>query len=366
MLSLNSDIKIPADLEAQVHSQTAVGEQYVAAVPAQRRRARLEDGDVIPEDRTTVPPDINTVLGPRPTDGLQAIPRRQPQNRHRRGLHSRSADSVPNSPGSSRVEPRSPSMRGRTSTRSPPSSTSPNRSWTPRPTPRVRSRPGRPTWRRSPANCSDQDPALAGILQKGPGAADEVRQLFDRLQPTLPIVLANLVSIEEVAVTYQPASSSCWCCCRRALPPLQAIGVANRNTKQDYKGDVPDASTSTSTCRRHARPDTCRPSSGRPQLSRTIPTARPATCTAAYRRTSPFNVRGARNLPCTTVPGKRAPTVKMCESDENYVPLNDGYNWKGDPNATLVRAARSAAAAGAATCRSSSTAGSGAAADSGR
>ena len=25
----------------------------------------------------------------------------------------------------------------------------------------------------------------------------------------------------------------------------------------------------------------------------------------------------------------------MCESDENYVPLNDGYNWKGDPNATL-------------------------------
>ena len=25
----------------------------------------------------------------------------------------------------------------------------------------------------------------------------------------------------------------------------------------------------------------------------------------------------------------------MCESDENYVPLNEGYNWKGDPNATL-------------------------------
>jgi phospholipid/cholesterol/gamma-HCH transport system substrate-binding protein len=25
----------------------------------------------------------------------------------------------------------------------------------------------------------------------------------------------------------------------------------------------------------------------------------------------------------------------MCESDEAYIPLNDGYNWKGDPNATL-------------------------------
>src|SRR5690606_22897536 len=46
-------------------------------------------------------------------------------------------------------------------------------------------------------------------------------------------------------------------------------------------------------------------------------------------------VRGARNLPCVSRPGKRAPTVKMCESDEEYMPLNDGFNWKGDPNATL-------------------------------
>ena len=50
---------------------------------------------------------------------------------------------------------------------------------------------------------------------------------------------------------------------------------------------------------------------------------------------SPLNVRGVRNTPCVTRPGKRAPTVAMCESDENYVPLNDGFNWKGDPNATL-------------------------------
>src|ERR1700682_5449593 len=29
VLSLRSDIKIPSDLEAEVHSQTAVGEQYI-------------------------------------------------------------------------------------------------------------------------------------------------------------------------------------------------------------------------------------------------------------------------------------------------------------------------------------------------
>jgi phospholipid/cholesterol/gamma-HCH transport system substrate-binding protein len=50
---------------------------------------------------------------------------------------------------------------------------------------------------------------------------------------------------------------------------------------------------------------------------------------------SDMNVRGVRNIPCETKPGKRSPTVELCESDEQYVPLNDGSNWKGDPNATL-------------------------------
>ena len=27
--------------------------------------------------------------------------------------------------------------------------------------------------------------------------------------------------------------------------------------------------------------------------------------------------------------------MKLCESDQEYVPLNDGLSWKGDPNATL-------------------------------
>jgi phospholipid/cholesterol/gamma-HCH transport system substrate-binding protein len=48
-----------------------------------------------------------------------------------------------------------------------------------------------------------------------------------------------------------------------------------------------------------------------------------------------MNVRGVRNIPCENNPAKRAPTIEMCESNENYVPLNDGFNWKGDPNATF-------------------------------
>ena len=37
-LSLNSGIEIPADLDAEVHSQSAVGEQYVALLPRSGER----------------------------------------------------------------------------------------------------------------------------------------------------------------------------------------------------------------------------------------------------------------------------------------------------------------------------------------
>jgi phospholipid/cholesterol/gamma-HCH transport system substrate-binding protein len=193
-----------------------------------------------------------------------------------------------------------------------------------------------------------QDPAVAGILQKGPGAADEVRALFDRLRPTLPIVLANLVSIGEVAVTYQPSLEQLLVLLPQGTAVTQAVGVHKRNTKQDYEGDalvfnlnllipllpapiplppqqLPPPCTTGFLPAQQQRVPTFEDYPDRP----------PGDVYCRVPQDAPFNVRGARNLPCETVPGKRAPTVKMCESNETYVPLNDGYNWKGDPNATL-------------------------------
>ena len=50
---------------------------------------------------------------------------------------------------------------------------------------------------------------------------------------------------------------------------------------------------------------------------------------------TPANVvRGARNIPCIDVPGKRAATPQDCRSGKPYVPL--GTNpWYGDPNQIL-------------------------------
>ncbi|PRC56567.1 mammalian cell entry protein, partial [Mycobacterium sp. ITM-2017-0098] len=35
---------------------------------------------------------------------------------------------------------------------------------------------------------------------------------------------------------------------------------------------------------------------------------------------SPMNVRGARNYPCIEHPGKRAPTVELCNDPRGFVP----------------------------------------------
>ena len=71
----------------------------------------------------------------------------------------------------------------------------------------------------------NQNAAVAEILDKGPGAADEVRALFDRVRPTLPIVLANLVSLGEVAVTYQPSLEQLLVLLPQGTAVTQAVGV---------------------------------------------------------------------------------------------------------------------------------------------
>src|SRR5262249_42488480 len=74
VLSLDSNIKIPADVDAEVHSVSSVGEQFVQLIPRSADGPTLSDGDVIPVDRTSVPTDINTVLDAT-NRGLEVIPR---------------------------------------------------------------------------------------------------------------------------------------------------------------------------------------------------------------------------------------------------------------------------------------------------
>jgi phospholipid/cholesterol/gamma-HCH transport system substrate-binding protein len=146
--------------------------------------------------------------------------------------------------------------------------------------------------------------------------------------------MANLVSIGQVAVTYRADIEELLVLLPQAVSALQAGIIANMNTKQAYKGQYLSFNLNLNL------PPPCT-TGFLPAQQQRAPTFQDAPDRAdgdLYCRVpadSQLNVRGARNIPCETVPGKRAPTVAMCESNDQYVPLNDGYNWKGDPNATL-------------------------------
>ncbi|UXA12256.1 MCE family protein [Mycobacterium sp. SMC-8] len=346
VLSLNDDVEIPADVDAEVHSVSSVGEQFVQLLPRSAEGPVLKDGDVIPMDRTSIPTDINGVLNATNT-GLEAIPQENLQTvvdeaytavgglgpdlrRLVTGSTALAIDARKNLESlTTLIDQSKPVLDSQTETGD-----------------------SIQAWAANLASISgqlqNQDPAVAGILEKGPGGAEEVRALFDRLQPTLPIVLANLVSVGEVAVTYQPSLEQLLVLLPQGTAVTQAVGVHKRNTKQDYMGDALVFNLNLAIpffpapipLPPQQLPPPCT-TGFLPAQQRRVPTFedypdRPAgNLYCRVPQDAPFNVRGARNLPCVSVPGKRAPTWQDCESDEVYVPLNDGYNWKGDPNATL-------------------------------
>lgn len=331
-LSLKSDIKIPAQLHAEVHSQSAIGEQYVKLLPRTGDGPPLKNGDVIPVDRTSVPPAIDTLLDST-NRGLAAIP----QDNLKTSIDESYIAVGGLGPELSRLVKGSTQLATDAAANLEPLTALIDQSKLILDS-QSDSADAIQAWAAHLATVTDElrssDQAIAGVLQNGGPAANEARQLFQRLQPTLPLLLANLVSVGEVAVTYQPAIEQLLVLFPQGTAAVQGILMGNLNTKQDYRGLYLDFNLNFNL------PPPCT-TGFLPVQQRRVPTFedypdRPAgDLYCRVPQDSPFNVRGARNYPCLTVPGKRAPTVKMCESSEQYVPLNDGYNWKGDPNATL-------------------------------
>ena len=178
-----------------------------------------------------------------------------------------------------------------------------------------------------------QDTAVRGVINKGGPATEEARQLFDRLQPTWRLCSPTWSAWAMWGLLTAPTSSSCWWCCRRrrnkAWRPYclieHQVQLSGLNLSFNLNLNLPPACTTGYLPAQQIRSPSFEDHPDRPagDLYCRVP------------QDAALNVRGARNYPCETRPGKRAPTVKMCESNEEYVPLNEGYNWKGDPNSTL-------------------------------
>lgn len=331
IVSLDSDIKIPSNTEAQVHSASAIGEQYLDLLPRDETSAPLKDGDVITLANTSVPPDVNLLLNAT-NRGLEAIPGNNLQtvidesytgigglgpelSRIVDASLTLSADARSNLDAVTTLIEQSPAVLDS----------------------QTESADSLHAWAANLASVTDQirnkDAALSSLLPTGARATAESKALIDRLQPTVPILLANLVTGADVAITYQPNIEQLLVLYPANIANLQGSVLANAHQNR-YSGGNMTLNLNTNL------PPPCLTGYLPPQQVRTptevdAPDRPPGDLYCRVPQDSPWHVRGARNIPCETKPGKRAPTVKMCESDDVYVPLNDGNNWKGDPNATL-------------------------------
>lgn len=333
VLSLESGVDIPSNVRAEVHSQSALGEQYVALVPRDANSAPLKDGDVIAKQDTSVPPPIDNLLD-LANRGLVAIPHDNlktvidesdtaigglgPElSRIVKGSTQIASDARENLGDlTALIDQSAPVLDSQTDT------ADSIQAWAAH-------------LKTVTGELRDNDAAVAGVIDNGAQVADDARQLLDRINPTLPVVLANLVTVGKVAIDYHAGLEQLLVLVPQGVANIQGATVMNKDSTAAFPGG------GLSFTLNFNLPPPCTTGFLPAQQKRT-----PAAVDAPDRpagdlycrvpQDSPFNVRGARNLPCETVPGKRAPTVQMCESDEQYVPLNDGYNWKGDPNATTT------------------------------
>lgn len=335
VLAMRSAVKVPSNVAASVHSRSAVGEQYIDLTPQQGKEGEqsrpLQSGDVIPAGRVDVPVDIGRLLDM--TNGaLQAIPRDNlhtvidETNRAVGGLGPELSRIVDGSAalavaGGQSIDPlaalidQSPAVLNS----------------------QVQTADAIGTWANRTsallAQFKAQDAAVRDLLRQGTSGIEEGRALLDRVAPALPVLFANLVSLGDIAVVYRHDIEQLLVLLPQGIAAMAAIIVPSSNTKQEYRGAQLDFNLNLNL------PPPCTtgylpPQQRRSPASVDAPDRPAADLFCRVPQDSEFNVRGVRNIPCETKPWKRAPTVELCESDEEYVPLNEGYNWKGDPNAT--------------------------------
>ena len=312
-LSLNTSPKIPANLQAEVRSVSAVGEQYVDLRPRTDSGPYLRNGSTIAMRDTTIPQAVGPML-----DQVSALVNSIPKDKlgqlldeSFQAFNGSGYDVGSLSDSTSRIANYSNAIADRTRTLI--DDSGPFLDSQAQTTGSIR------TWARSFAGISDvlakDDSRFRTLLQNGPEAANEASRLLEQIKPTLPVLLANLTTIGQIGVTYHPGLEQLLV----LLPPLVAVEqTANGINWPDghAHGDFALTVDDPPICTVGFIPQSSWRS---PDDESDIDTPDGLYC--KLPQDSPLSVRGARNYPCMDKPGKRAPTVEICKSDKPYMPL---------------------------------------------
>ena len=206
-LRIDDEHDIPATVVAELHSTSAIGEQYVDLVPAPGEdagedSASLGEGDVIPVERTVEMPQITPVLES-VNDLLASVPRA----RTRRVLDQVDQGLAGSGPDLAGTIENADSLL-RTAQNRLAVTTSLMRTAQPVLGTQQALRGTTLSYAQSLAaftsELAGRDRDLRALLSQGPAGLRAATELVNDLQPTLPLLVTNLTTNAEVLNTYLP------------------------------------------------------------------------------------------------------------------------------------------------------------------
>ena len=304
-LNLATDTEIPASINAEIHSRSAVGEQYVDLVPTDSGVAgeeSLADGDLIPMNRTSAPVEIGPVL-----DNVYALVESLDEKQlstllreTSAGLNGRTGDlqTILDAGGEfialadDNFEQTAALIRGAGPLLSTINGKSAN----------IRRLTHNLAQVTAELRAGDQD--IRALLDRGPEFADTTNVLLDDLESDLPPLLRTTNTVSRLLNLYDPYL--------RQILSDYPLAVA---TVQSVTLPAIDDKAVRLTLSNFADPPECIEGFVPPQQWAspfdTSPRKNPLVfCTAPHD--DPRAVRGARNIPCPQSPARREGDASEC------------------------------------------------------
>lgn len=302
-ISLNDGVRIPSGLHAAVRNTSAIGEQYLELTPQRPGPPYLEPGAMVPEREVSLPTppavlltDVNALLASVPRSQLNSTVNElyNAFNGSGPGLQ-RLLDSSRLLLGAARAH-LGPTSRLLTGLE-----------------PVLRTQQARSadiaSFSRNLAAFTTQLRAsnadLSGSLRQLPGFTTELNSLIGQLQPTVPLLLANLTAVGQVFEVYLPNVQQILVILPADINDVTAAtltspvpGSANMDFKSNLNNPPP--------CQQ-GYPGSTRPPT---DTSRAAPPSPTPYCRAPHN--SPLDVRGVRNSPCPNNPALRSATAAGC------------------------------------------------------
>jgi phospholipid/cholesterol/gamma-HCH transport system substrate-binding protein len=319
-MSIDDRYKIPLDATANVHSVSAVGEQYLDLVSEVDQGKYLNPGQTI--TKGTVPEDIGTALdaidrglGALPKDKIAALLDQTSQAVGGLGptLH-RLVDSTQSLSGE--LEAHTTDIND-VIAKSAPLLTS-----------QAASAEEIRQWIHNlnviATQTAEKDPQLKSVLTNAAPTLDAANDVLGGVRESLPQTLANLQVVTGLLLRYRQGIE-------QVLVLLPQVSSVAQTTTLAFPGeahvDLGLAINQPPPCLTGFVPA----SQWRSPADTSIAALPSGTYCKIPQETTANAVRGARNIPCVDVPGKRAATPQDCRSGEPYAP--QGTNpWYGDPN----------------------------------